>query len=398
MFSKKIVPMILAAVFSCSAMSLTAFAGWQDGNPLVAHALGESRGKIETNAKEAFLESWGSGFRAMEVDFTYTSDGVLVARHDFEADGSYYRLEQDAKSPLVMDRNTFQTSKICFDQTPLTAVDVLSLMVEYPDVYLITDTKDTDKATVEKQFKDLKQIAEAMEQPQILNRIIPQIYNEEMYDWVKDIYPFQEWIYTLYLNYYPDYPKIAEFCEAKGIGTVTIENARVTKDVVDTLHAKEIKVYAHTINRYKQFQDLLALGIDGIYTDRIKPYELKWVGLSDNRKVEKKEISLGNGEITLDTLKIFNEDYVPLRQLASLGKKFDVQFDSQSDSMNLISGRSFSSLGNELLMNHSGNLIMEKAKFRLTFNNNETKIRPILVDGEVYVPLAAMTQLLGLNA
>ncbi|KAF5068135.1 hypothetical protein DSECCO2_246370 [anaerobic digester metagenome] len=397
MFSKKIVPMILAAVFS-SAMSLTAFAGWQDGNPLVAHALGESRGKIETNAKEAFLESWGSGFRAMEVDFTYTSDGVLVARHDFEADGSYYRLEQDAKSPLVMDRNTFQTSKICFDQTPLTAVDVLSLMVEYPDVYLITDTKDTDKATVEKQFKDLKQIAEAMEQPQILNRIIPQIYNEEMYDLVKDIYPFQEWIYTLYLNYYPDYPKIAEFCEAKGIGTVTIENARVTKDVVDTLHAKEIKVYAHTINRYKQFQDLLALGIDGIYTDRIKPYELKWVGLSDNRKVEKKEISLGNGEITLDTLKIFNEDYVPLRQLASLGKKFDVQFDSQSDSMNLISGRSFSSLGNELLMNHSGNLIMEKAKFRLTFNNNETKIHPILVDGEVYVPLAAMTQLLGLNA
>lgn len=397
MFSKKIVPMILAAVFS-SAMSLTAFAGWQDGNPLVAHALGESRGKIETNAKEAFLESWGSGFRAMEVDFTYTSDGVLVARHDFEADGSYYRLEQDAKSPLVMDRNTFQTSKICFDQTPLTAVDVLSLMVEYPDVYLITDTKDTDKATVEKQFKDLKQIAEAMEQPQILNRIIPQIYNEEMYDWVKDIYPFQEWIYTLYLNYYPEYPKIAEFCEAKGIGTVTIENARVTKDVVDTLHAKEIKVYAHTINRYKQFQDLLALGIDGIYTDRIKPYELKWVGLSDNRKVEKKEISLVNGEITLDTLKIFNEDYVPLRQLASLGKKFDVQFDSQSDSMNLISGRSFSSLGNELLMNHSGNLIMEKAKFRLTFNNNETKIRPILVDGEVYVPLAAMTQLLGLNA
>lgn len=396
MFVKRMVLATLGAILS-SAFSLTAFAGWQDGNPLVAHALGESRGKIETNAKEAFLESWGSGFRAMEVDFTYTSDGVLVARHDFEADGSYYRLEQEAKAPLVMDRNTFQSSKICFDQTPLTAVDVLSLMVEYPDVYLITDTKDTDKATVEKQFKDLKQIAEAMEQPHILNRIIPQIYNEEMYDWVKEIYPFQEWIYTLYLNYYPDYPKIAEFCEAKGIGTVTIENARVTKDVVDTLHAKGIKVYAHTINRYKQFQDLLALGVDGIYTDRIKPYELKWVGLSDSRKVEKKIVSLGNGEVTLDALKIFNEDYVPLRQLATLGKKFDVQWDRQNGNLNLTSGRSFSSLGNELLMNYSGNLIMEKTKFRLLYNNNETKIHPILVDGEVYVPLTAMTQLLGLG-
>jgi len=397
MLAKKIMPIMLAAVMS-SAMSLTVFGGWQDGNPLVAHALGESRGKIETNAKEAFLESWGSGFRAMEVDFTYTSDGVLVARHDFEADGSYYRLEQDAKSPLVMDRNTFQSTKICFDQTPLTAVDVLSLMVEYPDVYLITDTKDTDKATVERQFKDLKQIAEAMEQPQILNRIIPQIYNEEMYDWVKEIYPFQEWIYTLYLNYYPDYPKIAEFCEAKGIGTVTIENARVTKEVVDTLHAKGIKVYAHTINRYKQFEDLLALGIDGIYTDRIKPYELKWVGLSDSRKLEKKIVSLGSEEVTLDTINIFNEDYVPLRQLAGLGKKFDVQVDSQNAKLILTSGRSFSSLGNELLMNQSGNLKMEKTKFRLIYNNNETKIHPILVDGEVYLPLTAMTQLLGLGA
>lgn len=397
MFIKKMAAVTLAAILS-TALPLTAFAGWQEENPLVAHALGESSGKIETNAKEAFLESWGSGFRALEIDFTYTSDGVLVARHDFEADGSYYRLEQDANPPLVMDRNTYEASKIIYEQTPLTAVDVLDLMAEYPDVYLITDTKNTDKATVQKQFSDLKKIAEAIEQPQVLDRIVPQIYNEEMYDWVKEVYPFSEWIYTLYLNYHPDYPEIATYCVEKGIGTVTIEYSRVTKEVLDTLHGKGIKVYAHTINRYKQFEDLLALGVDGIYTDRIKPYELKWVGLSDSRKVVEKAFTLGDKEYTWNSIQIFHEDYVPLRQFATLGKKFCTQFDSQNKTLSLIPGRIFTTLGNELLINNSGKLFMEKANFRLFYNNKETNIHPILVDGEVYVPFGQMKELLGLGA
>ncbi|MDD4844351.1 MAG: phosphatidylinositol-specific phospholipase C/glycerophosphodiester phosphodiesterase family protein [Anaerotignum sp.] len=396
MLGKRMTAVMLAAMLG-AALPLTAFAGWQEENPLIAHALGEADGKIETNSKEAFEESWGSGFRAMEVDFTYTSDGALVARHDFEESGSYYRLEQGVNDPLVMDQNTYKHTPIIYEQTPLTAVEVLGLMAEYSDVYLITDTKDTDKATVQRQFADLKKIAEAMGQPELLERIVPQIYNEEMYNWVKEIYPFSEWIYTLYLNYYPNYPEIANFCQEKGIGTVTIEYTRVTKTVLDTLHAKGIKVYAHTINRYKQFEELLTLGVDGIYTDRIKPYELNWVGLSDSRKVVQKAVSLKEKEYKLDTLKILGEDYVPLRQLANLGNRFFAQLDSQNKTLNLVPRKMFTTLGNELLMDYTGRLIMKKADFRLLYDGKETKIYPILVDGEVYVPLNKMATLLGLN-
>lgn len=394
MFGKRMTAVMLATMLG-TALPFTAYGGWQQENPLVAHALGEVDGKIETNSKEAFLASWGNGFRALEVDFTYTADGVLVARHDFDEDGTYYRLEQDATSPLVMDKNNYQNSKIIYDQTPITAVDVLGLMAEYPDVYIITDTKETDKDTVQKQFGDLKKIAEAMEQPQILERIVPQIYHEEMYDWVKEIYPFQEWIYTLYLKSNLNYSEVAEFCSAKGIGTVTLQKERVSQAVVDSLHAKGIKVYAHTINRYKQFEELLALGVDGIYTDRIKPYELSWVGLSDSRQIGQKNVNFGEKAYTLDTLVIFSEEYVPLRQLARVGKGFSTQFDSQNKTLNLASGKSFTSLGNELLLDHSGKLIMEKADFRLIFDGKDTKIYPILVDGEVYVPLNQMNTLMG---
>ncbi|WP_352399715.1 phosphatidylinositol-specific phospholipase C/glycerophosphodiester phosphodiesterase family protein [Anaerotignum sp.] len=397
MIGKRMTAVMLATMLG-TALPLTVYGGWQQNNPLIAHALGEVEGKIETNSREAFESSWGNGFRALEVDFTYTSDGVLVARHDFEKDGTYYRLEQEANAPLVMDKSTYQNSKIIYEQTPMTAVDVLGLMAEYPDVYIITDTKETDQETVKRQFGDLKKIAEAMGEPKVLERIVPQIYNEEMHDWVKEIYPFQEWIYTLYLNSNPNYGKIADFCAAKGIGTVTIQKERVTQTIVETLHAKGIQVYAHTINRYKQFEELLAMGVDGIYTDRIKPYELEWVGLSDSRQVVQKTMSFGQMSLTLDTLQIFNEDYVPLRQLSKVGKGFSATFDSQNKTLSLSSGKTFTSLGNELLMNHSGKLIMEKGDFRLIYDDKETNIYPILVDGEVYVSLNQMVNLLGFGA
>ncbi|MFV0313893.1 MAG: phosphatidylinositol-specific phospholipase C/glycerophosphodiester phosphodiesterase family protein [Anaerotignum sp.] len=396
MFGKKMMATVLAGMLLAS-LPMTAYAGWQQENPLVAHALGEVDGKIEMNSKEAFLASWGNGFRVLEVDFAYTSDGVLVARHDFEEDGTYYRLEQETSQSLVMDYATYKNSKIVYEQTPIAAVDLFGLMTEYPDVYIVTDTKETDKATVQKQFNDLVKIARAMEQPELLDRLIVQIYNPDMYDWVHEIYPFQNWIYTLYLNSKPNYPEIANFCAQKGIGTVTIQVDRVTQEVVNTLHEAGILVYAHTVNRYKQFEDLLALGVDGIYTDRIKPYELEWVGLSDMRKVVSKDVSLSNKTYTLDTLEIFSEEYVPLRQMAKVGSGFSVQYDTSQKTLNLTSGKSFTSIGNELLVNDSGNYIMKKADFKLLYNDKETRVSPIIVDGEVYVSLNQMAGLMGLE-
>ena len=75
MKGKRIAAFALALVLGASAAQPALAADWQSKNPLIAHALGEADGKIETNSKEAFLTSWQNGFRAVEADFTYTSDG-----------------------------------------------------------------------------------------------------------------------------------------------------------------------------------------------------------------------------------------------------------------------------------------------------------------------------------
>lgn len=387
MKGKRLTAFAMAAMLGVSAVQPVWAADWQSKNPLIAHALGEADGKIETNSKEAFLTSWQNGFRAVEADFTYTSDGVLVVRHDFEADGSYYRLEIEPKGKLVMDSKTYAATPAVYEQTPMTAVDLLYLMQEYSDMYLVTDTKTTDKAQVQRQFRDLVNIANNIGAPEVLQRIIPQIYNEEMLSWIKEIYPFENWIFTLYLYTNPNYDDIASFCAANGIDTVTIHVDRATKGNIGKLKAKGLKVYAHTINRYRKLQDVLQAGADGVYTDRIKPYELSWVGLQNSIQTTEKTVSVSGKEAKLTTLNILGTDYAPLRQMAELGKKFSADYNKQAATLNLGIGKRLDIMGNEMLMNHSGHLVTKKADFKLLVGGKESGIQCFYVDGEVYAPV-----------
>ena len=367
---------------------------WRAGNTLVAHALGEANGKTETNTKEAFLSSWSEGFRVMEADFTYTSDGVLAVRHDFEAGGSYYRLEIEPDGPLVMDSQTYREKKAVYELTPITAVELLGLMAEYKDVYLITDTKETDEATVKRQFQDLKDIANNIGAPEVLDRIVPQIYSKEMLGWVQKIHPFRQWIFTLYQMYNPDYADIALFCKQNGVDTVTIEHSRITKQVVDTFHNQQVKVYTHTVNRYKQAESLLDMGVDGIYTDTIKPYELDWIGRTPPRSTEKKTVTAGEKSITFTTRDIMGETHVPLREMTKVGNGFSAEYNRESKVLSLTPWRLFHSIGNEIGINTSGRMITTKADFRLVYGGTDTGLTCYMVDGEVYVPLDKMMSIM----
>lgn len=373
-------------------------ADWTVGNPLVAHALGEHNGKIETNSKEAFISSWENGYQVLEADFTYTSDGTLVVRHDFDAGGSYYRLEIKPQGNLVMDTQTYKNQKIVYEQTPLTAADLIALLGEYKDVYLITDTKNTDKATIQRQFTDLRTIAMNTGNAEVLNRIVPQIYNEEMLGWVKEIYNFPQWVYTLYQQTNPDYAKIADFCAANQIGVVTIEKSRARKDVTDIFHAKGIQVYAHTVNRYINFQELLAHGVDGIYTDTIKPYELSWVGLQNNRKVVQKTVTMQDKNYTWQTIDIMGTPYVRLRDFSAMMSAnggFSAIYDANTKTLALKNSGTFTTLGNELLLQQSNRYITKKAQNKLTYNDVEMKMEGYTVDGDLYYPLQGLLDMVG---
>ncbi|WP_405725851.1 hypothetical protein, partial [Anaerotignum sp.] len=62
-------------------------------------------------------------------------------------------------------------------------------------------------------------------------------------------------------------------------------------------------------------------------------------------------------------------------------------YQKEAGTLNLQIGRSFTSLGNEMLMDGSDRLITEKVDFKLLVNGKESDIQCYYVDGEVYAPV-----------
>lgn len=398
---KQITAAFFAAVFFCAPVKAEQNKKWYDDNRLVAHALGAIEDKKETNSKEAFLHSWSDGYKVLEADFCLTNDGSLVVRHDFDQD-SYYNLEQSVSNGSTeMSTNRFLNEKINFRYTPLTASQLLELMAEYEDVYLITDTKYTEQERIQKEFTAIVNTAKTMGKEEVLDRIVVQIYYPEMLETVKQIYPFQNWIYTLYQTPNPDYDQIAAVCEQNGIDVVTINYEIVKKENIQKLNEKGIKVYAHTVNRILDFKRLLNEGCYGIYTDYIKPYDLDLVNMKKN-PFWSGRIMVNQKEIALNFNTIMGKDYIKLRDFAravtDTENQFSVNYDSETNTVAIQKGQAYTSIGNEMLLDNSQKWITKKSNYVITVDGTKAEVQCYTIDGDLYFDIEDLAALFGMKA
>lgn len=236
---------------------------------MIAHAMGGINGHDYTNSYEAFLVNYEKGHRVFEVDLILTEDGKLAARHDwlaYTADLLQPGLPDDKKGVSLTLRD-FKGVPILDKYKALSFKDVVRLMQQYPDIYIVTDTKETDPELVREQFRLIKEGAEAVD-PAILDRIIPELYTEEMVETVNGIYPFPNKLYSLYQSADPA-DEIVGFVREQGIRTVAmpIERAQTMPDLMKGLNGLGVKTYVHSVNSEEEIRSLADLGVYGVYTD-----------------------------------------------------------------------------------------------------------------------------------
>ena len=241
--------------------------------PVFAHAMGTVAGRADTNCLDAFLENYAAGQRVFEVDLQLTSDGHLVARHDWEQN-AYDNTEQEFAG--VMDWETFMHTPICFFYTPVDIDTLVSLMQEYPDVCFVTDGKDTDEDTVRAQIREIARAIDEAGDPSLWDQVIVQIYHEDMYGWVAEEAPVTNWIFTLYKLRSPNYDEIGAFCQEHDIPVVAMSYERLNEESSGTLHSYGRLVYVHTVNRLSSAVRM-SPAADGFYSDCITPSQLEAV-------------------------------------------------------------------------------------------------------------------------
>jgi len=250
---------------------------WYERYRVVTHALGTTQeGDLGTNSLEAFLYNYKRGQRVFEADVQIASDDVCVLRHDWETDlgqgNAFGWTENDKAVPTSQE---FLDAPILGKYTPLTLTQWFAIMEEHKDIYFITDTKYSPD--VNGQFTAFVKAAVDYGYEDVLDRVIVQIYYKEMYDEVMAVYPFKNFIWTMYYIQWPGSEVVIPFMEENQIPVLVMpyDSWYPGLDQYDSLVNKEsIHVYVHTIDEESMAQSYLET-VDGIYSDVITEKMIK---------------------------------------------------------------------------------------------------------------------------
>jgi len=230
---------------------------------LIIHALGEYNKTIYTNSLDS-LSYWyfEENMTVFEADFFLTRDNHIVLAHDFNHLKSIPNLEE-------FKNNTRTPGNL----TPMTFEDLVIFMEENNDLYIITDTKYSDKRHIEIEFDEMTEILSRHEG--VNERFIIEIYNEEMFLFLKEKnYPFIYFMFTLTQrwrnpNNLEDLENIFKFSKENEINGIIMFHY-LFGDPVDDLSKKySIPVYLHTVNNLTKIYEYFNEGIKGIMTDNV---------------------------------------------------------------------------------------------------------------------------------
>ena len=106
-----------------------------DKNRFIAHAGGGLKGQKYLNALEAINKNYSKGLRLFELDLKLTSDGFIVAVHDWEK----WKKNSGYKGDIPPTLKNFNNHKIFRKYTPLDYKKINDWFNKNKDAILITD-------------------------------------------------------------------------------------------------------------------------------------------------------------------------------------------------------------------------------------------------------------------
>lgn len=242
---------------------------------IITHALGSLDGLTYLNSRESFINFYDKGCRLFEVDLTKTSDGVWVCRHNWKEPLGQW----DGEERKVLSSEEFLNTPIYGKYTPMTFEDLLKLLKEYPDAFVMVDSKQYSVRNYQRTLEDYAQYREIAINAGIeetLGQIIPEIYNSAMFSGTAQLYKFPSYIYSLWQEYsVEELNDIADFCQTSHIGAVTIYCDYWSEEIQKIFDEREILVYIYTVNDKEKAVNYRQNGAAGVCTDILLAENLK---------------------------------------------------------------------------------------------------------------------------
>ena len=244
------------------------------GATSVAHSFGDLNGSTYVASYETFYQSYDEGFRAFEADFIFTSDGYVVCRHLWTDSN----LQKGISSSNIPTRDVFKSTLMYGQYTPITFTDLCELILNYPDIYIITDTKTLDTDENVSYFTEMVKEAKEAGMEEALDHIVLSVFSKSMLEPILEIYPFKNIIYATYIDWDGNitaFQNYCRWCGNNGVDSISMWSFNYNESVQSIADYYGIDVYVHTVNDADEARNYLAMGARGIYTDSITPEQLE---------------------------------------------------------------------------------------------------------------------------
>ena len=219
----------------------------------VLHAGGVTQdGTVGTNSVEALDHSYAQGYRCMEIDFCWTSDGQLACVHDWE---SWYPIGH------VPSAAEFEALRTTHGYTSLTLPVLADWMRAHPDAVIVTDVKENN-------VEAARLISASC--PDLIDRFVVQIYNRGQNEPVRACGFTHIWLtlYQLPWETKTNTALLARYARECGLEALVFSSELTARPgYVEQLRAIGIPLYTHTVNTKEEQDAMRAMGITGIYTD-----------------------------------------------------------------------------------------------------------------------------------
>lgn len=169
------------------------------------------------NSRESFEYSYGQGQRLFKFSTQFSADGVL------------FGIQAENRTPLF----TFRQEQSAAGDTLLSFEDIVLLMLDYDDWWLITDTQySKSPQAVAATFRYMEDTINRIDSS-LVNRIVIQAYNQWIYYFVINHFQFSAFIYNLSDSVYDE--EIVDFLSTTGIAAVHASVDRMTTEFLGIL-------------------------------------------------------------------------------------------------------------------------------------------------------------------
>lgn len=239
---------------------------WTKENKYIAKRMGGVDGYANTNSKEAMEESYKRGIRVLQGDLTMTSDGKLVLCTDFTKESlANLSLPLTWQNEIPSEKE-FLSKKIKNKYTTMSFNDVAEFMKNHKDVYFVVGLNNKSIKDVEKDYKEILKVSRKVDN-NILKRIIPQIYYDQMYRPIMNMYDFKSAIYVVNKDEKKSMDKIIDFSFGHGIKIISLEEDKLSKDTIRKLTDRSMGIYMYGFNDLQKVSEFDPSYIFGVFSD-----------------------------------------------------------------------------------------------------------------------------------